>query len=509
MSVPSRVFRLELVGISCLALLGITLRCREYLLNRSFWYDEVSLALNVIHRDVWTLFTEPLDYVQTAPPGFLAVARAVAVAHGPFDWTFRLIPLIAGVAVVLLAVPLARRELASAVAKLTFVGLVALSPVLIFYSSEFKQYSSDALAAIALLTAFSYRSSRHGTLLLAGIGFAALVCSLPAVFVTVPAGLFLLYEAVRSRRYNQLTIVGLAWLAGAALHGAYVLQAGVHHEFMLGWWRTYGGFPPYPANSVADLLWYPQAFAKFMYLAFKTPGFAGPHRNLALSSPAAFGLAIAFAASLALAFVWRRPMGLVAAAAILLTLVASGFEIYPFSSRVVLFLVPLAYFTIVAAIDAVDLKLGLLPAGICALLLFAVMAPVTRAVLVGSEVPKAANFREALDVVARKSVDGDALAIEPWTGRVFRFYRSERAPNVRTFVLRERGSARSMVKQAKGLLAHAKRKGYSRIWYLESLPISESAKRLIEEVGDEFPIVLTWERGSTRLVVFDLTEKPQ
>jgi len=356
--------------------------------------------------------------------------------------------------------------LTSTVARLTFVGLVALSPVLIFYSGEFKQYSSDALAAIAILAAFSYRSSRHGTLLLAGTGFVALICSLPAVFVAAPAGLFLLYEAVRSRRYNQLLIVGVAWLAGAALHGAHILQAGVHHEYMMGFWRTFGGFPPSPPKSVADLLWYPQAFVKFMYLAFKTPGFAGPHRNLALSSPAAFGLAIAFAASLALAFVWRRPMGLLAAAAILLTVIAAAFEIYPFSSRVVLFLVPLAYFTIAAAIDAVDFKLGLLPAGICALLLFGVMAPVTRAVLVRSEVPKAANFREALDVVARKSVDGDALAIEPWTGRVFEFYRRDRAPKLRTFVLDEHETADSMLKQAEGLLKYAKKRGIpgSGIW---------------------------------------------
>ena len=169
----------------------------------------------------------------------------MVVALGPFDWALRLVPFIAGVSVVLLAVLLARRELISTVARLTFVGLVALSPVLIFYSSEFKQYSTDALAAIAVLMAFSYRSSPYGAWLLAGAGFVALVFSLPAVFVAAPAGVFLLYEAVRSRRYKQLLLVGLAWLAGATLHGAYILQAGVHHEFMVAWWREHDGFPAF------------------------------------------------------------------------------------------------------------------------------------------------------------------------------------------------------------------------------------------------------------------------
>jgi len=500
--------RLELAGTLCLVLLGIALRLRQYVHNRSLQFDEANLALNIIHRDIWTLLTEPLAYVQSAPPGFLVAVRAEAVVLGPFDWALRLVPLAAGILLVLLAILLARRELTSTPARLTFVGLVALSPVLIFYSSEFKQYSSDVLATIALLTAFSYRSSPYGTWLLAGTGFAALVCSLPAVFVAAPIGAFLLYEAVNARRYDQVLLVGLAWLAGAALHGAYVLQAGVHHDFMMGFWRKYGGFPPSPLNSIADLLWYPQAFLRFIYMAFKTPDFAGPHSDEALSSSVGFGLTIIFTASLALAFIRRRPMDLVAAAAILLTLVASAFGIYPFSTRLVLFLVPLAFFILAAAIDAVDFKLGWLPASLCALPLFLVMLPVNLAVFANPETPLATEFKKALRIVAQKSVSGDALAIAPWAGRVFEFYRHERAPKLRTFVLGETKKASSMLKQAEGLLASAKRKGYSRVWYLETIPMAQGVDQLIRELGKETPVVFTWKSGGTRLVVFDLTEGP-
>ena len=481
--------------------LGIALRFRQYLFNRSLWFDEASLALNVVDRDVTRLLTEPLAYLQTAPPGFLVAVRSMVVALGPSDWALRLVPLIAGISVVLLAVLLARRELTSTVGRLTFVGLVALSPVLIFYSSEFKQYSSDALAAIAVLLVFSSRSSPHGTLLLAGIGLVALVCSLPAIFVAVPAGFFLLYEAVRSRRYEQLLFVGLAWLAGAALHGAYILQAGTHHEFMMAWWKEHDGFPPCPPTSVADLLWYPKALLKFIHMAFQTPAVAVPDANEALSDPADVGLAIALAASLALAFIWRRPTALLAAAAILLTLIASAFEIYPFSTRPVLFLVPLAFFTIAAAIDA-HFELDWVAASFCALLLFRVMAPVGLEVLVEPKAPLATNFKEALQIVAQNSISGDALAIEPWSERVFEFYRRFHAPKLPTFKVDEGEPAHSM-------LEHAKREGYHRIWYLETSPVDPSAAHLIEEVGDKTPIVFTWRRGSTRLVVFDFAARPQ
>ena len=469
---------LELLGISFLVILSVALRSRQYLFNRSLWLDEAGLALNVVDRSVTTLLTVPLAYHQSAPPGFLFAARSMVVALGPLDWALRLVPFIAGVSVVLFAVLLARRELSSRVARLTFVGLVALSPVLIFYSSEFKPYSSDALAAIAVLLAFSYRSSPYGTWLLAGTGFLALVCSLPAVFVAVPAGVLLLYEAVRSRRYKQLLLVGLAWLAAVALHGAYILQAGVDRKFMVAWWREHDGFPPSPPNSVTDFLWYPEALLRFIYMAFKTPAVAAPGSNEALSDPVGLGLAIAFAVSLVLAFSCRRPRDLLGAVAILLTVIASAFEIYPFSTRLVIFLVPLAFFIIAAAIDAVDFKLGWITSSFCALLLFLVMAPVALKVLVEPQAPLATKFKEALRIVTQNSIGGDALAIAPWSERMFEFYGHFEAPKLPTFMVHKGEAARSM-------LERAKTEGYHRIWYFESSPVSPNAVHLIEEVGDE------------------------
>jgi len=123
---------LEFIGILFLVGLGISLRLRQYLFNRSLWFDEASLSLNVVDRNVTTLLTEPLAYIQTAPPGFLVAARSMVVALGPSDWVLRLVPFIAGVSVVLLSVVVARRELTSTVGRWTFVGLVSLSPVLIY-----------------------------------------------------------------------------------------------------------------------------------------------------------------------------------------------------------------------------------------------------------------------------------------------------------------------------------------------------------------------------------------
>jgi hypothetical protein len=236
-------------------------------------------------------------------------------------------------------------------------------------------------------------------------------------------------------------------------------------------------------------------------MAFKTPAVAEPSSNAALSSLTGLGLALVFAVSLALAFIWRRPVGLIAAAAILLTVIASAFEIYPFSSRLALFLVPLAFFTIAAAIDVADFRLGWLTASLCALPLFLVMAPVALKVLVEPQAPFATNFKEALQIVSQNSIAGDALAIEPWSGSVFEYYRRFHAPELRTFVLDYGDALHSMQR--------VEREGYHRLWYLESTPVDPNAAHLIEAVGKKVPIVFSWRRRGTRLVVFDFAVRQQ
>ena len=67
-----------------------------YAENRSLWYDEAALALNITSRGFVELVA-PLDYLQTAPPMFLWAERLIVILFGANDWTLRLVPLGAGV----------------------------------------------------------------------------------------------------------------------------------------------------------------------------------------------------------------------------------------------------------------------------------------------------------------------------------------------------------------------------------------------------------------------------
>jgi hypothetical protein len=481
--------------IVLLLVLGLALRLRQYLFNRSFIYDEASLALNILDRDLSSLLTAPLDHTQSAPPGFLAAARFVVDLAGPHDWALRVVPLVAGLLLLPLAYVLARHEFRSLPARLAFVGLVALSPTLIYYSSEFKQYSSDALVALGILVAVSYRKSRYGSWLLAAAGFVGIVCSLPALFVAAAAGLLIVYEGAISSRWRQVISVGLAWGAGAALHGLYLLQAVAHHEYMVSWWGKRSGFAPFPPTSVEELLWYPRSLAGLTYLSLRNVGMAEPGLRADWSAPLGWLLTLMLAVSIVAALVSRRLTCIVAINAALITLLASTMQIYPFNSRLLIFLVPLTLFVVAAAIDELDRLSGPVAAGVGAMLLFALIVPT--AIGIAQKPPFVFAVRAALEKIHSDYRDGDAIAIAKGS-TIYEFYERTMAPSpLPVFAVNEGDKDH-------GLIDLVEKNGYRRVWLVSPRRIPK-VQRLIQQVARKAPIVFEWNRGKTGLVLFDFT----
>ncbi|MCX7754677.1 MAG: hypothetical protein N2117_05455, partial [Anaerolineales bacterium] len=97
MQVTSRRSRFLLVAAWGLIGLGLVLRLRQYLINRSLWLDEAMLALNILHKDVWGLLGR-LDYEQGAPVGFLLLEKLVVTLLGDGERALRLLPFLAGCA---------------------------------------------------------------------------------------------------------------------------------------------------------------------------------------------------------------------------------------------------------------------------------------------------------------------------------------------------------------------------------------------------------------------------
>ena len=411
---------------SALALLlalaaGALFRVLQYGVGRSLWLDEALLSLNVTGRGAADLLTRPLDYGQTAPPGFLLLQKLGTAALGTGEYALRLVPLLAGLAALFWLPTLARRYVSPAAVPWA-AGLFALAPFLVYYASEAKPYALDVLAAVAVLaTVARLRDApdARGYVLAAVAGALAVWVSQPAVFVLAGVGVVLLVESMRAgdrARTVRMAAVCAAW--AAAWIPAFLLARGglADAAYMRAFWQA--GFPD-------GIAWWPRMIAR----VFREPFGVFGEDPTPLSAVAQAAALAAFALG-----TWRMARGGRASELALLTapagmaLVAAVARQYPFgadytsSGRVLLFLLPslvlVAAEGVAAAGEALRGTAGMLAAGALGA---AMLAP--GLVYAVAQVPHLrAEVKPVLAYAAENRQPGDVLYVH-YAGRApFRYY---------------------------------------------------------------------------------------
>jgi hypothetical protein len=201
---------------------GVAGRLEQYLFNRSLWLDEALMVLNLLHRSFAQL-GKPLDYQLVAPVGWLFAEKACSLLFGPSELAFRLVAVAGGSLAMVLVAVLAWRLLAHRAALLA-VALFALSPPLIYYSSELKPYGSDP-AACALLWLLGFwalrgRLTALKVVTLSLVGAALFWFSHPILFVAGGFGVAVLAAGIGEhnwRRFLGFVPVFLIWLSSFAV----------------------------------------------------------------------------------------------------------------------------------------------------------------------------------------------------------------------------------------------------------------------------------------------------
>jgi hypothetical protein len=324
--------------------LGIVLRIIPYLHNRSLWLDETWLALNILQKSFAQL-AGLLDYQQMAPLGFLFIEKFLVLTFGESEYALRAFPLLAGILSLFLFYGVARRMLT--LRGLTIaVGLFAISEPLLRYSSELKQYSSDVAIAlsISLLGLMCIEKESRFVLslfLFSIIGAILIWFSHPAIFSLAGVGVALTLHGLKTKRWEPV-----AWLFVPAFFwlGSFALNYFTHLEWSqnpkMG--PAYSGgsaFLPIVPFSINDLMVYPKVFLNmFLY-----PG------GLPFYGLAAFCFIIGWVSG----FYEKRYACYVLTLPILVTLIASGLQQYPFQGRLILFLVPAMMVFIGGGVDRI------------------------------------------------------------------------------------------------------------------------------------------------------------
>jgi len=301
--------------------------------------------------------------------------------------------------------------------------LFAVSSTLIYFSSETKQYSSDATIALLLYAAILYVQSKPLTapriFSLGILGAIAIWFSHPSVFVLAGAGatlaLFRLYRKDWKELY-RLSIVYIIWALSLSVFYFISIRALSQNDYFLGYFR--GGFMPLPPRSLPDLMWFMNTFLAI----FKHPG----GLPVSVSGIAA----LVFLVGCVLLYSKNKEKFFILISPALIALFASGFHLYPFLERLLLFIVPSLLILIAEGMIEIinKTKRNLAVFGIVTTV-FLLLHPLVATASLFREGTldrvQNAEIKPVMGYIRENREDGDALYLHNYSVFAFKYY-SER-----------------------------------------------------------------------------------
>jgi len=224
---------------------GVVTRVIVLLQSRDLFIDEANVARNVAERGLLGL-AQPLSYEQYAPPVFLWALKLMTGLLGYGEIGFRLFPLLCAIAAFYVFY-LLLRELISIRTLWYPMALMAVSYIMIRYSTEVKQYMSDVLVVLSLiLLALKLRleTGQYRKFFLAWVaaGTIAIWAAMPAVFVLAGVGVFYFTESVlRRERKAMFMITGLSlvWLMQFGIYYLLILKPQIESNYLQSFHQQY------------------------------------------------------------------------------------------------------------------------------------------------------------------------------------------------------------------------------------------------------------------------------
>ncbi|MFD0741819.1 glycosyltransferase family 39 protein [Phytohabitans flavus] len=450
-----------------LVAVGAGLRVWHWAYGRGLWGDELYVAHNLRERGFVDLLY-PLAYSQSAPPGWLWLERFALAVSGPGEQSLRLVPLLFGLALLPLVAYLGYRLLPK-VAALAALLLVAVSPFLISYSNQVKQYSAEAfwvtlLVGVGILV---HRSAHRLRYLVfwgaatAGATMSALAIPVSAVLATILVVGLVADRAAGAARWREMArfaVPAPLWLGVVAAVYVWNLRPTRNDTALRDYWLRK---QVYPYRDLTDL---PATF-DWLHSTYKSLAVV----PFALWAPALFLVLLVVGAVVC----WRRSGWLTVA--MLLTPLAIGLGAgalgqYPMTERLALYCVPscllLSAFAVSPPTGQIVLGWSRLTAG--AALVGVVLVPqVVTDIRAAADPQRAykqggganlADYRGALRYLSEQWREGDLVLATPvsWNGQ------SYYGPPADGYVrLAEAGACPG--ETASGLLS-----GRSRVWVFQA-----------------------------------------
>jgi len=264
-----KIFTLYRIFLIFIFVYGIYIRLVEYLANRSVWFDEAYMALDIIGKSFFELLTQTQPATYTAPLGFVLLTKLLVLLLGKSEFVFRAIPLISSFVSFFVLYQLLIKCLPKKFALLPLF-LFATSYELLRYATEFKPYSSDVLFALVIpLTAISVSNNKYTfkTGITYGIiGAIVLWFSFPSLFMLGGVGIVLFFSYVVEKKWENiknLLISFFCWSVSFILmYFLFLKKIGSNISLKNYWEHSYMPLPPY---TISDQFWFMETFLKIFY----------------------------------------------------------------------------------------------------------------------------------------------------------------------------------------------------------------------------------------------------
>lgn len=399
--------------------IGFLLRVVQYVDNRSLWFDEVVVVHKISHNSMGDLVNGYSPEKSLAyPVGFLAVEKLLISLFGDHEMIVRFFPFLCGVGAIVLFYFLSI-QLLEKKTRLLAVALFAFSWPLIYFSVETKPYSSDVFFTLLL-----YVVSVHKTFSGSGldkkslvafllIGSLSILFSSPAVFVFISMGLVLMVKFLREKKepLRDMLIAGGIFL-GIFLFVYYklVLASFIHDESCQKFWQI-GFFPDLRlVGSYLSSLWKTFFNLCNYSVRFYFVWLAGVFYLLGTWS--------LYQRNQIAYFMLFSP--------VLVTFIATTGQLYPFHSRLVLFLVPSCIIVISEGLACFSDMVAKINRGVGALLLAALFVnPVSYGSKTLTQPILVEEIRPAIKYIQDNFEKGDMIYVYSKDRHAFEYYKKQ------------------------------------------------------------------------------------
>ena len=239
----------------CIALSGIVVSIWMNLVGRALWYDESALAYSLCQRGLTELTATELDYVQSAPVGWLYLLKVITLIFGNSTYVLRAPSILAYIGIMFLTYYVLKK-IFHTYYPMAGVAFVASLPIILQYSNVFKPYITDCFfVLLAMVIFYLYNEKKIGCLVLGILWAVLLWFSNPVIFVM--AGLMMSKGVLSlvqkdTKEIKGLFCAGVIVLISFAIYYVYWLrQTAVENTSMLNFWQEYN-FPLIP-KSLEDI----------------------------------------------------------------------------------------------------------------------------------------------------------------------------------------------------------------------------------------------------------------